>query len=329
MRFLMVLVLVILTATPAAAAAEPRVITGRSAELHPEGIAWDPLRHTFLLGSIRRGTVEVVRDGTTKTLISDPRMVSTFGVHVAAGRVHVAYGDMGLGLRSTPGTTYRASGLGVFDLATGRPVHVVDLAIGPGRHSANDVAVDHEGNAYITDPASDALYRVDRDGRATVLARDGRFGSDTIGLNGIVWHRGGFALAVRYDTGALFKITRSGRISEVALDRPLVGGDGMDLRPDGTLAVVTNSLGAPGEAAVTVLRSTDGWASARTTQRAAPWGDDEPTTIARSPHGSYVVDGNLGTLVGGTGLSDEHTLREFRESRVRHGGEAVASGSIV
>ncbi|MCC8247420.1 hypothetical protein [Saccharothrix luteola] len=329
MRFLMVLVLVILTATPAAATAAPGVITGRSAALHPEGIAWDPLRHAFLLGSIRRGTVEVVRDGTTKTLISDPRMVSTFGVHVVRDRVYVAYGDMGLGARSTPETTYRSSGLGVFDLATGRPVHVVDLAIGPGRHSANDVAVDHAGNAYVTDPASDALYRVDRGGRATVLARDPRFGSDTIGLNGIVWHPRGFALAVRYDTGALFKITRSGRVSEVALDRPLVGGDGMDLRPDGTLAVVTNSLGAPGEAAVSVLRSGDDWGSARTAHRVAPWGDDEPTTIARSPHGSYVVDGDLGVLVGGTGLSDAHTLREFRESRGRHGGEPVASGVIV
>ncbi|MFE9744088.1 hypothetical protein ACFYOT_04220 [Saccharothrix saharensis] len=317
MRFLMALVLAVLTATPAAAAPTPDVITGRSAELHPEGIAWDPLRHTFLLGSLRHGTVEVVRDGTTKTLISDPRMVSTFGVHVVRGRVYVAYGDMGLGRRSTPDTTYKSSGLGVFDLATGRPLHVVDLAIGPGRHSANDVAVDHAGNAYVTDPATDALYRVDRDGRADVLVRDPRLGSDTIGLNGIVWHPKGFVLAVRYDTGALFKITRTGRISAVALDRPLVGGDGMDLRPDGSLAVVTNSLGAPGEAAVSVLRSSDDWSTARTTHRTAPWGDDEPTTIARSPRGSRVVDGDLGTLVGGTGTSDAYSLREFRETPVR------------
>jgi sugar lactone lactonase YvrE len=328
MRFLMVLVLVILTATPAAATAAPDVITGRSAALHPEGIAWDPLRHAFLLGSIRRGTVEVVRDGTTTTLISDPRMVSAFGVHVVRDRVYVAYGDMGAGARSTPETTYRSSGLGVFDLATGRPVHVVDLAIGPGRHSANDVAVDHAGNAYVTDPASDALYRVDRAGRATVLARDPRFRSDTIGLNGIVWHPGGFALAVRYDTGALFKITRSGRVSEVALDRPLVGGDGMDLRPDGTLAVVTNGLVAQGEAAVSVLETGDDWRTARTKNRTAPWADDEPTTIARSPHGSYVVDGDLGTLAGGAGVSNVYTLRKLPESGVRPSVQGVAFRTI-
>ncbi|MEU4739909.1 hypothetical protein AB0G02_05510 [Actinosynnema sp. NPDC023658] len=298
-------------AAPATAPAAPDVITGRSAELHPEGITWDPLRHTFLLGSLRRGTVEVVRDGTTKTLVSDARMVSTFGVHVAGGRIYVAYGDMGLGQRSTPDTTYKSSGLGVFDLATGRPLHVVDLAIGPGRHAANDVTVDHAGNAYVTDPATDALYRVDRAGRATVLVRDPRLGSETIGLNGIVWHPAGFLLAVRYDTGALLRITRSGVISEVALDRPLVGGDGMDLRPDGALTVVTNSLSSSGEAAVSVLRSDDGWRTARTTLRVAPWADDEPTTIARSPRGSYVVDGDLGTLVAGAGTSDAYTLRRL------------------
>lgn len=318
MRVLMVFVLLVLTAAPASAHAAPETITGRSAELHPEGITWDPLRRTFLLGSMRHGTVEVVRPGgTTKTLISDPRMVSTFGLHVAGDRVYVAYGDMGLGVRSTPDTTYKASGLGVFDLATGRPLHVVDLAIGPGRHAANDVAVDHAGTAYVTDPATDALYRVDRRGRATVLARDPRLGSAGIGLNGIVWHPGGFVLAVRYDTGALVKVTRGGEVSEVALDRPLVGGDGMDLRPDGSLAVVTNSLGAPGEAAVSVLRSDDGWRTARTTHRAAPWADDEPTTIARSPHGSFVVDGNLGTLVTGAGTSDTYTVRRFSETAVR------------
>jgi sugar lactone lactonase YvrE len=318
MRVLIVLVLLILTAAPASAHTPPETITGRSTALHPEGITWDPLRRTFLLTSIRHGTVEVVRPGgTTKTLISDPRMVSTFGVHVVRDRVYVAYGDMGMGSRSTADTTYKASGLGVFDLATGRPLHVVDLAIGPGPHAANDVAVDHAGNAYVTDPATDALYRVDRLGHATVLARDPRLGSTTIGLNGIVWHPNGFVLAVRYDTGALFKVTRDGQVSEVTLDRPLVGGDGMDLRPDGSLAVVTNSLAAPGEAAVSVLRSNDGWRTARTTHRAAPWADDEPTTIARSPHGSYVVDGDLGPLVTGVGMSDVYTVRRFSQTSVR------------
>ncbi|MGM1061107.1 hypothetical protein [Saccharothrix sp. Mg75] len=318
MRLLISSLLVLVAlAAPVRAHPSPDVVTGRSAALHPEGIAWDPLRHAFLLGSTHRGTVEVVGRGTTRTLVSDPRMVSAFGVHVAGGRLYVAHADIGLGARSTPATTYRSSGLGVFDLATGRPLHVVDLAIGPGRHSANDVAVDPAGTAYVTDPSSDALYAVDRRGRARVLVRDPRFGSGTIGLNGIAWHPAGFLLTVRYDTGALFAVSRAGLVTEVATDRALVGGDGIALRPDGSLVVVTNALAAPGEAAVTVLRSADGWRTARTTARTAPWPDDEPTTVTRSPHGEYVVDGDLGPLVTGTGLSDAHVLRRFRDTPAR------------
>ncbi|WP_309110202.1 SMP-30/gluconolactonase/LRE family protein [Saccharothrix sp.] len=314
MRLLIALVAaLLLVAAPAQATPKTHVITGHSAELHPEGITWDPVRRTFLVGSIRHGTVEVVRrDGTTKTLVRDPRMVSTFGIHAVGTKLYVTFADIGLGARSTADTTYKSSGLAVYDLVTGRLLHFVDLAIGEGRHGANDVAVDRRGNAYVTDPASDAIYRVDPYGRATVLHRDPRFGSTTIGLNGIAWHPSGYLIAGRYDTGTLFKIPvdNPAAFTEITTDTNLTGADGLALRPDGSLAVVTNSLGAPGTNAVTVLHSTDNWHTAHTTHRTAPWGDDEPTTIAHSPHGSYAVDGNVGALLTGT-TSDTFTLREL------------------
>ncbi|TQM81781.1 hypothetical protein FHX81_4163 [Saccharothrix saharensis] len=66
-----------------------------------------------------------------------------------------------------------------------------------------------------------------------------------------------------------------------------------------------------------VPRSSDDRGTARTTHGTAPWGDDEPTTIVRSPRGGYVVDGELGALVGGTGTSDAYSSRRFRETAVR------------
>lgn len=314
MRLLIALLAtLLLVAAPAQATPRPHVVTGHSAELHPEGITWDPVRRTFLVGSIRHGTVEVVhRDGTTTTLVRDPRMVSTFGIHAVGAKLYVAFADIGLGARSTPDTTYKSSGLAVYDLVTGRLLHLVDLALGEGRHGANDVAVDRRGNAYVTDPASDAIYRVDPRGRATVLHRDPRFGSTTIGLNGIVWHPSGHLIAGRYDTGTFFKIPvdNPAAFTEIATDVNLTGADGLTLRPDGTLAVVTNDLGAPGANAITVLRSQDNWHTAHTTRRVEPWADDEPTTITHSPHGTYAVDGNLGALLRGT-TSDIFTLREL------------------
>jgi sugar lactone lactonase YvrE len=216
----------------------PQTISARSASLYPEGVAWDPSRQAFLVSSIGQGTVSVVwPDGTVRPLIAHPRMVSTFGVHVDAprGRVLVTYADMGMAQRSTPATTFSSSGVGIFDLATGRLLHLVELDIGPGKHAANDLAIDADGAAYVTDPASNTIYRVTPDGRGSALVTDARLASPSIGMNGIVWNPRGFLLTVRYDTGTLLRIPvhHPHQIDEVALTHPLVGGDGLALRPDG------------------------------------------------------------------------------------------------
>jgi DNA-binding beta-propeller fold protein YncE len=108
------------SAATTATAAGP-VIRGTGDSLYPEGVAWDPTRRAFLVGSARHGTVSVLRpDGAVSTLVSDERMVSTFGLAVdaARGRLLVTYSDLGVGERSTPRTTGQLSGLGIFDLAT-------------------------------------------------------------------------------------------------------------------------------------------------------------------------------------------------------------------
>jgi sugar lactone lactonase YvrE len=294
----------------------PGIVEATAPSLHPEGVAWDPTRRAFLVGSTRHGTVSVVGlDGSVRTLVSHPLMVSTFGVHVDArrDRVLVAYGDVGLGERSSPDTLGRVSGIGIFDLATGRPRHLVDLATTPSRHAANDLAIDSSGTAYVTDVQSTEVYRVDVDGRASVLVRDGRFASSSFGMNGIVWHPGGFLLAVRYDTGTLFRIGlgphHAGQVDEVTLDQSLVGGDGMLLRGDGGLDVMTNSLGGAGVDAVHTLRSGPGgrWSSAREVAT-TPWPDRSATTLTATPRGVYAVAGRLDVLLAGQ-TSDTFVLR--------------------
>jgi DNA-binding beta-propeller fold protein YncE len=215
----------------------PAVIVGHAAQLHPQGVAWDPTRNAFLVGSIRHGTVSVVdAGGTVRTLIEHPRMVSTTGVHVdrLRGRVLVGYADVGLGTRTSPETVGRLSGVGML----------------------------------VVNTADGTLFRVS--------PRDPR------------------------------------RVDVVALDRPLVGGDGMALRRDGTLVVVANTLAGAGDNTVSVLRGTRGWSAARTTSR-QPWPDQDPTTVAVTPAGSYVVTGHLRELATG------HPLDTFILRRVRSG----------
>ncbi|WP_158887429.1 SMP-30/gluconolactonase/LRE family protein [Amycolatopsis anabasis] len=301
---------------PARAAGWPAVIRGCAPALHPEGIAWDPTRRTFLVGSVRHGTISVVRpDGSVRTLVDDGVLVSTLAVHVdaARGRVLTAYQDPGFGARTSEATKYRQSGIGVFDLATGALRHRVDLSAGRAGHGADDLVVDAAGNAYVTDIATGEIHRADPAGRPSVLlARPDLLGKDGVGPNGIVWHPAGFLLVVRYDTGALFRVPTHApeRIRPVRLDEPIVGGDGLALRPDGGLVVVRNRMAATVTPHVSVLRSPDGWATARTVSRSGPWPDADPTTAAVTPHGTYVLEGRLGDLFSGK-LSDTFTLRRL------------------
>lgn len=293
----------------------PAVLVCHAASLHPQGVAWDPSRRAFLVSSIRHGTVSVVAaDGTVRTLISHPRMVSTTGVHVdrLRGRVLVGYADVGLGVRTSPETVLRLSGVGIFDLATGRPLHIVDLDQVPGRHVITDLAVDEHGNAYATDSASDAIYQIDPQGRPSVLVRDPRFAAPVVGIAGIVWHPDGYLLVVNSGDGTLFRVSPRGSrsVDVVTLDQPLVGGDGMALRRDGALVVVINSLTGSGANAISVLRGTRGWSAARTVSQ-QPWPDPDPTTVAITPSGGYVVSGHLRELATGN-PTDTFTLRRVQ-----------------
>jgi sugar lactone lactonase YvrE len=292
-------------------------ISGQTVDRYPEGVAWDPSRQAFLVGSIATGRVDVVdRQGRSTQLVREAPGVSTFGLHVDAvrNRFLVTYGDIGNGEQSSEATAGKQSGVAIYNLRTGRLQYRVDLntpALNPagGNHGANDLAIDGRGNAYVTDPAGDAIYRITPAGKASVLVRDARFASSSIGMNGIVWDPAGYLLAVRYDVGRLLRISLDGRITEVKLPKALVGGDGLALTADRKLVAVTNKLGAAGDEEVTVLRSTDNYRSAKVVA-AKTWPIAGPTTVALTPHGAYVLSGRIDVLIAG-GQSNEFDLHRF------------------
>jgi len=315
--------LVVTTAIPAPALAVPavqqrwaRTISGETADRYPEGISWDPTRQAFLIGSMATGRISAVDRTGHPRVVSEAPGVSTFGLHVDAARNRflVTYADMGVGENSSEATTNVQSGVAIYNLRTGRLERRVDLntpRLNPpgGKHTANDLAIDQRGNAYVTDPSGDAIYKVTPDGKASVLVRDARLQGQTIGMNGIVWDPAGYLLAVRYDNGKLYRISPHGAITEVRLAHPLLGGDGLAFTADRKLVAVTNKLGAAGVEAVTVLRSSDGYRSAQVVTGQA-WPIPGPTTIAISPYGAYVLSGRLEVLLSG-GQSSEFDLRRF------------------
>lgn len=323
------------------------VVRGHAASLHPEGFAYDSTRKTFLVGSLRHGTVSIVRpDGSVRTLVDDPALVSTTGIKVdaARGRLLVANGDPGVGVKTSPATAKHVAGVGVYDLRSGHRLRYVDLAkvAGDGaEHFGNDMAVAPDGTFYVTDSFSPIVYRVPPRGNTTVFVRDARLaGGGGFGANGIVWQKNHLIIG-NYTTGRLYRVPTtpsgtsaqavpSGRaagsagaapsaspsgegLREVRLaGGPLPGADGFALRRDGSLVVVTNKVASTGADAVYAVRpSSSEWESAQVSLTVSPWNDPAPTAATITPDGrAYVLSGRLDVLFGGS-TSDTFTIRPF------------------
>ncbi|MDH6125240.1 hypothetical protein [Kitasatospora sp. GP82] len=295
-------------------------ITARGADLYPESVAWDPTRRAFVVGSVRYGTLSTVApDGTVKELAPAFGMVSTLGVKVDVprGRILVAYTDFWI-RQATPVEQPPTSGVAEYDLATGRLLRRTPLFEGEPVSFANDLAVDDSGNVYVTNSGSATIVRIDPDGHAAPLITDPRLTPRVVGDNGIVWHHGGYLVVGHYESGRLFRVTTRGtpKLTEVALPKPLVGADGLTLRPDGSLVVTRNANGRisgipNGADAVTVLRSHDGWRSARPVRSTDPWPVEGPTAAAATPFGTYVLSGHIPDLQTGHGPTPTFTLRRL------------------
>jgi sugar lactone lactonase YvrE len=266
--WLVLIVLVMLMAALPLALAQdlPDQVMAQYPGFFPEGIEWDTANERFLLGSLAEGTVFAVDDeGTVTPLVEDVNIVSSVGIEVDEdnNRLLVAAGDSNVFFDpDAPGV----AGLGIYDLDTGEQLHWVDLAaLSDGtRHFANDVTVDADGNAYVTDTFSPVIYRVDPDGNAEIFLQDDRFANPATGLNGIVYHPDGYLIAAVSGSGALFKIPVDSPedISEVTLDEP-VSADGMILDDDGNLVIVGSTFEDGGPSfGVFRLSSDDEWESA-------------------------------------------------------------------
>lgn len=116
--------------------------------------------------------------------------------------------DPGASDRSTPQTVGQLAGVAVYRQSTGALLAYYDLAdLAPGRHFANDVAVDDSGNAYVTDSFSPIIYRIGTDGEAKVFVDNPVFGTEEgYNLNGIVWSPEGYLVVGNTMTGKLFRV---------------------------------------------------------------------------------------------------------------------------
>jgi sugar lactone lactonase YvrE len=286
---------------------EPRegatsAVTIQHPALYPETIVHDRARDAFLVGSVREGAVyRVQADGSAHVLIEDERLISVLGIALdeRRDRLWVTNSDIGAGVRTSAQGSRSVAAVAVYELSTGRAIHYIDLTgLHRGPHLINGIALDRDGQAYVTDSFSPVIYKVDGEGRASLLVQDARFEGEAINLNGIVVHPEGYLLVIKKSDGALFKVSLGSPrdISRVATAEALEGGDGLLLASARDLLVVSNRTPSAKANALVALQSVDGWVSA-TVKRRAALGDVYPTTATVRDGRLLVLHSKLNALL--------------------------------
>jgi sugar lactone lactonase YvrE len=254
--------------------------------LLPEGVEWNAEAGTFLVGSLSSGTIRAINDdGTVTDLFVDEEFSSTIGLHIADGKLYIA--NSSAEVFGNPAATGLAS-LVVYDLTTGERVSYTDLTgvfEGEGSNFANDVTVDDEGNAYVTNSFQPVIYKVTPEGEGSVFLNSELFSNANFGLNGIEYHPDGYLLAAVAGAGTLVKVPLDDpeAAAVVATTEP-VGIDGMVLGTDGILYAVNSGEQSQGQEVVAIA-TRDDWQSAEIVAR-TPTGGDATTLALR-----YTGDG--------------------------------------
>jgi sugar lactone lactonase YvrE len=277
-------------------------VTVHRPALYPETIQYDSQRRKFLVGSFREGAIyRIDEDGRASRLVDDPRLCSVLGIALDAerGQLWAVNSDLGASLKPSSAGPKQLAAVGVYDAATGAVLDYVDLAsLLPGPHLLNGLALDPEGNAYVTDSFAPAIYKVTAAGQASIFLQDPRFAGEGINLNGLVVHPDGYLLIIKKSDGALFKVPLRNPASFSTVQAPtsFVGGDGVTLLSGSDLLIIANQTPAATANAASWLSSGDGWVSAKV-RAVEPLGAGYPTTAVVQGQKIFVVSSRLNELI--------------------------------
>ena len=249
--------------------------------LFPEGVVYDKFNDRFYVSSTTRGDIGIVKNGSYTPFITDPALTSTTGLEIDESRKLLFVSN------STDGS------VGIYDINTGERVNFIDLKplLPNVPMFLNDIALDPQGNAYVTNSRFPVIYKISTDGTASIFYQDAAFATTGFGFNGIEYgSNGGGYLLVAYSVNnqvVKFPISDPSAYNIVALDATLAGPDGLLLSKNGKDLVVVNNAGG-GNGKVILFNSTNQWASA-TTRSTFETGPVFPTTATTNGKNVYVL----------------------------------------
>ncbi|KAI5403380.1 hypothetical protein KIW84_050811 [Lathyrus oleraceus] len=308
-----VVLLFLQTSTPIikALAENSHVTNFQSPNLYPESLAWDPLKQHFLVGSLRHRTISSISDaGIIETLISDtslPENVTVVGITVDSRNNRV----LAVIHAVKPLPPFNA--LAAYDLKYGNRLFLSPLPTDE-EALANNVAVDYNDNAYVTNSIGNYIWKVNVKGEAPIFSKSPRFTEhpvdrDTpysyIGLNGIAYvSSGDYLLVVQSNTGKVFKVDADdGTARHVLLNEDLTRPDGVVFRSDGVVLVVS-----PQANNLWLLKSNNGWREGVVYDKIDLESEGYPTSVvSRGRDKMYVLYGYF--LEGLLGNSEREGFR--------------------
>ncbi|KAK2649667.1 hypothetical protein Ddye_017156 [Dipteronia dyeriana] len=267
-------VLLLISAVPVAyiislERAEPatQVYHYHSSGFFRECAKWDDSNRRFLVSYLEGGIGQVslpddYSPGTVLeelTLVKDVDLAGNMSAGIVVDRPR---NRLLVAVAQLIGNKY--SGLAAYDLSTWKRLFLTHLSGANDEKSmADDVAVDGEGNAYVTDVKSNKIWKVGVDGQLLSIIRSPLFApkewyKNLFGLNGIVYHPDGFLIVIHTMTGNLLKIDLA-KGEEVKLIEVSGGalalGDGIELLSPTKLVVAGNPTAR-------LVESYDGWRTA-------------------------------------------------------------------
>lgn len=246
MKKLFIFFCLAIVAVPASA----QSITFTENELYPEGIDYNPADKYFYVTSLHYGKIgKVDAQGHYYLFVDDPEVPSAIGCRIDSknNQLIVCVSDPGVSIKTNPEQQRKIAKLAFYDLTTGKRNAMVDLAalntMGAANF-ANDIALDREGNAYVTNSFAPIIYKVNtKTYAAEVWAMDPQFQSEGFGLNGIACTAGGSVLTCNSSTGELFYVDKfSKKVDKITIAGvDLKGVDGMICTANGDLILMLNT----------------------------------------------------------------------------------------
>lgn len=268
--------------------------------LFPEGVVYDKFNNRFYVSSTTRGDIGIVStNGTYSPFITDPALIATAGLEIDEARKRLYTAN------ATAGT------VGIFDINTGERVAIVDLnALLPnsGAIFINDLALDPQGNAYVTNSFAPVIYKITPEGDASIYYQNQTFAVQGFGFNGIVYAPQGFLLVAHTARNEVIKfpVKDPSAYEVVALDASLNRPDGLLLNNNGKeLLVVNNAGGQNGK--VISFTSQDKWQTATATG-IFETGPVFPTTATTAGKQVYVLYAYLNRALAGQA---EFTIKQI------------------